>query len=50
MVNMLDERFTIHSGRAELAAVHLDAICTVYDEVFSRLPFFWRDDESVLHR
>ncbi|WP_430789143.1 hypothetical protein [Actinoplanes sp. G11-F43] len=46
---MLDE-ITIDVGHAELAAAHLDAICTVYDEVFSRPPFFWRDDESVLHR
>jgi GNAT superfamily N-acetyltransferase len=49
LTNMLDE-ITIHVGHAELAAAHLDAICTVYDEVFSRPPFFWRDDESVLHR
>ncbi len=49
LTNMLDE-ITIHVGHAELAAAHLDAICTVYDEVFSWPPFFWRDDESVLHR
>ncbi|WP_229070857.1 GNAT family N-acetyltransferase [Actinoplanes sp. DH11] len=46
---MLDE-VTTHGGHADLAAAHFDAICTVYDEVFSRPPFFWRDDESVLHR
>ena len=28
----------------------IDAICEVYDEVFSAPPFFWRDDESQLHR
>ncbi|MCP2328444.1 ribosomal protein S18 acetylase RimI-like enzyme [Hamadaea flava] len=28
----------------------VDAICDVYDEVFSAPPFFWRDDESDLHR
>ncbi|NUT34373.1 MAG: GNAT family N-acetyltransferase [Hamadaea sp.] len=28
----------------------IDPICTVYDEVFSTPPFFWRNDESQLHR
>lgn len=28
----------------------IDSICRVYDEVFSSPPFFWRDDESELHR
>ena len=49
-MDMLDERFAIHAGNADLAAAYLDAICTIYDDVFSRPPFFWRDDESVLHR
>jgi ribosomal protein S18 acetylase RimI-like enzyme len=50
LTSMLDEEFTVRVGNADLAAAHLDAICTVYDDVFSRPPFFWRDDESVLHR
>jgi hypothetical protein len=50
LTNMLDKEFTILRGNADLAADHLDAVCTVYDDVFSRPPFFWRDDESVLHR
>jgi GNAT superfamily N-acetyltransferase len=28
----------------------LEPICQIYDEVFSAPPFFWRDDESSLHR
>jgi len=28
----------------------LDDICRVYDLVFSAPPFYWRDDESDLHR
>ncbi|WP_436528447.1 GNAT family N-acetyltransferase [Actinoplanes sp. HUAS TT8] len=47
---MLNEKFAVHSGNADLAAAYLDAICAVYDDVFSRPPFFWRDDESLLHR
>jgi hypothetical protein len=46
---MLDEEFTFHAGTADLAVSHLDAICAVYDGVFSQSPFFWRDDESALH-
>lgn len=47
---MLDEECTYQAGAADLAAAHLDAICTVYDQVFSQPPFHWRDDESALHR
>jgi hypothetical protein len=28
----------------------VDRICDLYDEVFSQPPFFWRADESQLHR
>jgi GNAT superfamily N-acetyltransferase len=37
-------------GGADLARPALDAICDLYDEVFSAPPFFWREDESELHR
>src|SRR4051794_32976849 len=37
-------------GAAELARPLLDPVCDLYDEVFSQPPFFWRDDESQLHR
>ena len=37
-------------GGASLARPVVEPICVVYDEVFSAPPFFWRDDESVLHR
>jgi ribosomal protein S18 acetylase RimI-like enzyme len=47
---MLAEEYTFHTGTADLAIPHLDAICAVYDDVFSSPPFFWRDDESALHR
>jgi ribosomal protein S18 acetylase RimI-like enzyme len=46
---MTDEVTVVVSGPAEAAAA-LDDICSMYDEVFSQPPFFWRDDESVLHR
>jgi hypothetical protein len=37
-------------GTAELALGRTDPICDLYDAVFSEPPFFWRDDESQLHR
>jgi GNAT superfamily N-acetyltransferase len=37
-------------GAADLACSLLDPICELYDEVFSVPPFFWREDESDLHR
>ena len=37
-------------GRADLVSPLIDRVCTLYDEVFSAPPFFWRDDESQLHR
>jgi ribosomal protein S18 acetylase RimI-like enzyme len=37
-------------GTATLARPLLEPICTLYDEVFSAPPFFWREDESQLHR
>jgi GNAT superfamily N-acetyltransferase len=40
----------IEIGGAELALPLLEPICAVYDEVFSAPPFFWREDESELHR
>jgi hypothetical protein len=40
----------VEIGGAELARPLLDPICTLYDEVFSAPPFFWREDESELHR
>jgi GNAT superfamily N-acetyltransferase len=40
----------VEIGGAELARQLLDPICTIYDEAFSAPPFFWREDESVLHR
>jgi ribosomal protein S18 acetylase RimI-like enzyme len=43
-----DPVFTLDG--AELARNLFDEICAVYDEAFSAPPFFWRDDESALHR
>jgi GNAT superfamily N-acetyltransferase len=40
----------IHLGGADLARPLVESICELYDEVFSRPPFFWREDESALHR
>jgi GNAT superfamily N-acetyltransferase len=37
-------------GDPALARPFLDPICDLYDQVFSAPPFFWRDDESELHR
>jgi GNAT superfamily N-acetyltransferase len=37
-------------GGPDLARPLVDAICELYDEVFSVPPFFWREDESRLHR
>jgi ribosomal protein S18 acetylase RimI-like enzyme len=40
----------INLGGADLAGSFLDPICELYDEVFSAPPFFWRENESQLHR
>jgi ribosomal protein S18 acetylase RimI-like enzyme len=40
----------VEIGGAALARPLLDPICDLYDEVFSVPPFFWREDESQLHR
>jgi hypothetical protein len=40
----------IEIGGAALARPLLEPICALYDEVFSAPPFFWREDESELHR
>ena len=40
----------VEIDRAELARPLLELICALYDEVFSAPPFFWREDESQLHR
>jgi ribosomal protein S18 acetylase RimI-like enzyme len=40
----------LRAGAADVALLRIDAICGLYDEVFSESPFFWRDDESQLHR
>jgi len=40
----------IDLGGADFARPLLDPICALYDEVFSVPPFFWREDESKLHR
>jgi len=40
----------VEIGGAALARSAIDPICALYDEVFSAPPFFWREDESELHR
>jgi GNAT superfamily N-acetyltransferase len=40
----------VELGDATLARRLVDEICALYDEVFSAPPFFWREDESGLHR
>jgi len=40
----------VEIGGAALARSVIDPICALYDEVFSAPPFFWREDESELHR
>jgi GNAT superfamily N-acetyltransferase len=42
--------FRIEIGGAAPARPLLDPICALYDNVFSAPPFFWREDESELHR
>ena len=42
--------FRVEIGGATLARPQLETICALYDEVFSAPPFFWREDESELHR
>jgi hypothetical protein len=37
-------------GSADLGHKLIEPICSVYDEVFFVPPFFWRADESRLHR
>jgi GNAT superfamily N-acetyltransferase len=41
---------TVSIANAEAGRRLIQQICAVYDEVFSAPPFFWRDDESDLHR
>ena len=41
---------TVTIADAEGGRRLIDQICAVYDEVFSAPPFFWRADESDLHR
>lgn len=40
----------VEIGGQDLARPLFDPLCAVYDEVFSVPPFFWREDESELHR
>ncbi|MBT8228274.1 MAG: GNAT family N-acetyltransferase [Dactylosporangium sp.] len=42
----------VRIGLASTATVRLrfEEICELYDEAFSAAPFYWRDDESRLHR
>jgi GNAT superfamily N-acetyltransferase len=40
----------VETGGAELARPLLNPICNLYDGAFSAPPFFWREDESELHR
>lgn len=40
----------VELGGGALARALLGPLCELYDEVFSAPPFFWRDDESQLHR
>jgi GNAT superfamily N-acetyltransferase len=37
-------------GDGSVARSAIDPICALYDEVFAAPPFFWREDESQLHR
>ncbi|MFI9531037.1 GNAT family N-acetyltransferase [Micromonospora rosaria] len=46
----MDGGVRLRVGGAGLAVARMDAICELYDAVFSEPPFFWRDDESSLHR
>src|SRR5689334_12626610 len=47
---MSNELVRYEAGAADLTRPLLDDICRVYYQVFSQKPFFWRDDESDLHR
>lgn len=40
----------VQIGDASAALPVFDLICELYDFTFSQPPFFWRDDESQLHR
>lgn len=46
----MTENLRLELGGAALARPLLNAICALYDEVFSAPPFFSREDESDLHR
>lgn len=47
MPNFKETEF--YTGSQELALGHFTEICVLYDDVFSRPPFHWREDESALH-
>ncbi|WP_280362299.1 GNAT family N-acetyltransferase [Nocardia wallacei] len=44
------EQVTVVAGSAVEARREMDAVCALYDEVFSVPPFVWPEDESVRHR
>ncbi|WP_280255287.1 GNAT family N-acetyltransferase [Nocardia wallacei] len=44
------EQVTVVVGSAVEARRQMDAVCALYDEVFSVPPFVWPDGESVRHR
>jgi len=44
------QQINVEVGGAAEAEELFDPICDLYDAVFSQPPFFWRDDESELHR
>lgn len=48
--SLVPDSVRIELGSAELAQPLVDQIGELYDEVFSVPPYFWREDESELHR
>ncbi|WP_280367080.1 GNAT family N-acetyltransferase [Nocardia wallacei] len=45
-----DRQVSVGMGTASDAEGSLDAICDLYDDVFSAPPFLWPEGESVRHR
>ena len=45
---MTDVHFT--RGGAALCGQHFEAVCELYDEVFSEPPMHWSDGQSAEHR
>ncbi|MEU2089615.1 GNAT family N-acetyltransferase [Nocardia beijingensis] len=46
----MNDAIAVRLGTTDDARQHFDAICELYDEVFSAAPYVWPDTESQRHR